>query len=550
MIDIPFMPIALYAETHFRFWGCSPSALFRKEPEVIFDLPRRLIPEYKYLPLALLVNDIHQYPVQIESIQITLSQNGGMPKILDFSKDDIEKSLLDHPLKNQMSAFILNIPRTEFVSGELFVNACLKYYRIKKGRTGKRLITVLNDNLVTSTKLPFRCFIADEKYPGSEMCGFGDVHSHSQFSRSHVEFGPPIEMIDKMCAACGLNFAAVTDHSYDLACLPDDYLHQDKDLKLWTMFQTQASDFKGETIIVPGEEISVLNNKGDVVHLCGLGISEYIPGTLDGARKNVHFKKQLTIKEAVDEINRQGGVSFAAHPGSQAGLLQRLFLGRGTWDNSDLCEGLGGIQAVNSGFFESWKRGKNLWISMLQKGHKLPILAGSDAHGDFNRYRAVGKPFLQVYEGAERYMGFVRTGVYGKTKDLKDSKDVIDGIKKCAAFLTNGPFVSICDSRFPQESLISSKPISGDNTNNLCVRAQSAKEFGAISAVKVFMGSPNVNEEKIIINHIPQPDTYDVNLPIPAGLLTEKCYLRIEAFGKTPRELPTIAVSSACFIGY
>jgi len=544
------LPIALYAETHFRFWGCSPSLLFRKEPEVIFDLPRRLVPRYNHLPLALILNDIRRYPVQIESIQITLSQNGEKPKILTFDKDEIQKSLLDHPLKNQMSAYILNIPRTEFASGELFVNACLKYHRIKKGRVDKRIATVLNDNLVTSTKLPFRCIIADEEYPGYEQCGFGDVHSHSQFSRSHVEFGPPIEMIDKICAVCGLNFAAVTDHSYDLACLPDDYLHQDKDLGLWKMFQAEISNFKGEIVIIPGEEISVVNHRGDVVHLCGLGISEYIPGTLDGARKNVHFKKQLTIKEAVDEINRQGGVSFAAHPGAPAGLLQRLFLGRGIWEEQDMIDGLGGIQAVNSDFFESWKRGKNLWITMLQKGYRLPILAGSDAHGDFNRYRAVGKPFWQIYEGAERYMGFVRTGVYGNPKDIKESKDIIDGIKNGAAFLTNGPFVSICDSRFPKESLISLKPISADNINNLCVCAKSTKEFGTINTVKVFMGIPGVNEEKIILKHISEPDTYDVNLPIPSEMLTEKCYLRIEAEGKTPRGLPAVAVSSACFIGY
>jgi len=547
MMNIPFLPIALYAETHFRFWGFSPSALFRKEPEIIFDLPRRLIPDCNNLPLALLINDIHLYPIQIESIQITLSQNSEKPKVLNYHIDDIQKSLINHPLKKQMSAFILNIPRTEFTSGELFVNACLKYRKIKKKRVEKRIITVLNDNLVTSTKLPFRCLIAEEKYPGDEWCGFGDVHSHSQFSRSHVEFGPPIKMIDRMGAACGLNFAAVTDHSYDVACLPDDYLRQDKDLQLWKMFMAETANFKGEVIIIPGEEISVVNNRGDVVHLCGLGISEYIPGTLDGARKNVHFKKQLTIKEAVDEINRQGGVSFAAHPGSKAGLLQRLFLGRGTWENSDICDGLGGIQAVNSGFFESWKRGKNLWINMLQKGYKLPILAGSDAHGDFNRYRAVGKPFLQIYEGAERYMGFVRTGIYGKPKDRKD---VIDGIKNGAAFLTNGPFVSICDSRFPHESLISSKPISDDNVKNLCARAKSTQEFGQINILKVFMGNPNVNEEKIILNQILEPNTYDVNIPIPSESLTEKCYIRVEAFGKTARELPTIAVSSACFIGY
>ncbi|MDR0307481.1 MAG: hypothetical protein LBI42_11680 [Chitinispirillales bacterium] len=540
----PFLPLVLYAETHFRFRGCSPSLLFRKSPEIIFDLPRRLVPG-RGLPLSLLVNDIHQYPIEIESVLIAVSKSGAKPEIFDFDKQSIQKSLLKHPLEKQMSAYLFTIPQLKFVSGEIFVNACLKYRRIKKGRVQKPLITVLNDSLVTSTKLPFRCLVTNEPYPGDGCCSFGDVHCHSQFSRSHVEFGPPIEIIDKMSQASGLEFAAITDHSYDLASSPDNFLHQDKDLKLWEMFKSTITNYSGKTVMVPGEEVSVLNSKNKVVHLGAIGITEYIPGTLDGARKNVYHKKQLSIKEAVEEIERQGGISFAAHPGSQAGILQSIFLKRGTWSENDLCTGLGGIQAVNSGFFESWKRGKKLWISMLQKGFKLPILAGSDAHGDFNRYRAIGKPFLQIHEDAERYMGFVRTGIYGKVRSVND---VIDGIKRGACFLTNGPFVTIRDSRCPQESLISSKPIS--EISDLHAAALSTKEFGSITGLQVFMGSPGLKEEKVILRQVLEPDTYDISLPIPGEVLTERCYLRIEAYGKTTRELPTIAVSGACFIGY
>jgi hypothetical protein len=309
---------------------------------------------------------------------------------------------------------------------------------------GKKIHTVLNDNLVTSTKFSYRCVISDDDYPGSDQCVYGDLHNHSIFSRSHVEWGPPFEVIDRVAGTSGLDFAAITDHSYDLACKPENFLRQDKDLRLWEMYKSSFDDYKGEIALIPGEEVSVINSKGKVVHLCGLGLSEYIPGTLDGARKNVFHKRQLTIEEAVSEINRQGGVSFAAHAGAGAGFMQKIFLKRGVWSRDDLCDGLGGVQAVNSDFFESWKRGKDLWISMLQKGRRIPILAGSDAHGDFNRYRAIGVPFLQIYEGAERYMGFVRTGVYGeKMRETNDIKGIISKIKNAATFVTNGPFVSI-----------------------------------------------------------------------------------------------------------
>jgi len=410
------LPVALYAETHFRFFRGMPSALFRREPEVVFDLPRRLRVGYGGLPVVLLVNDIHHYPILIESIQITVSRIGGKPVLFDFDPSIINTLRIDHPLKARMDAYLLTLPEERLGGeGEVFVNACLRYQRVKNGRASGRVRAVLNDNLATSTKLPLKCVITANDYPGETLCSYGDLHCHTMFSRSHVEFGPPIEAIDKIAAASGLRFIAATDHSYDLACSPDDYLRQDKDLRLWEMYMNSVvNNYRGETLMIPSEEVSVLNSDNKVVHLCGLGISEYIPGTLDGARKSVYTNKQLTIEEAVREIDRQGGVSFAAHAGSKAGRFQKIFLRRGEWSKVDLCDGLGGIQAVNSNFGNTWIRGKGLWVSMLLKGEKIPILAGSDAHGDFNRYRAIAVPFLRLYENQDRYMGFVRTGVYGK----------------------------------------------------------------------------------------------------------------------------------------
>jgi hypothetical protein len=310
----------------------------------------------------------------------------------------------------------------------------------------------------------------------------------------------------------------------------------------------------GEALIIPSEEVSVLNSENKVVHLCGLGISEYIPGSLDGARKSVYTDKQLTIGEAVSEIERQGGVSFAAHAGSRAGAFQKIFLGRGEWSADDLCDGLGGIQAVNSNFGGTWIRGKQLWVSMLLKGRKIPILAGSDAHGDFNRYRAIAVPFLRLYENQDRYMGFVRTGIYGKRVDVRG---IVDGIRDGETFITSGPFASICDIRRQDVSLVGSKKSvldgSDDTLNNLCVRAVSTEEFGSIRVIMVMMGIVGSTEERVIVKQSLPDDTYDATVPIVDALprsSEERYYLRAEVYGETKRGSATVAATGACFAGY
>jgi hypothetical protein len=123
-------PIALYAETHFRFGGWTPSALFRREPEIIFDSPRRLR-QGRDLPVALLINDTHLYPVAMVSVSIAVSRadavnDGAKPMLFEFDRARIQESVIGHPLKNQMHAYILTIPREELPSGEIFVNACLR----------------------------------------------------------------------------------------------------------------------------------------------------------------------------------------------------------------------------------------------------------------------------------------------------------------------------------------------------------------------------------------------------------------------------------------
>ena len=233
-LDISALPfIALYAETHFRFFKLFPSFLFARQPEVIFDAPGRLDPG-EDLPILLIANDLHRFPAEFADCAIAVSWPHATPKRFDFP--DIAEFELEQPFRSSMRAFILRIPRSALPSGLIYITCRITV------KCGNKKHVVINDNLRTSGKFSFVCFVADHHLPGSEFCSYGDLHVHSQYSQSHVEFGPPLAVIDAMAQASGLSFVALTDHSYDLACSMEDYLVPDPDINRWRTFQNELAE--------------------------------------------------------------------------------------------------------------------------------------------------------------------------------------------------------------------------------------------------------------------------------------------------------------------
>ena len=515
--EINLFLLILYAEVHYRFFPFFPSLLFKREPEVLFDVPYRVGPS-EDLPILLIINDLMRFNAEPQQVAVTVSQPSIGIKLYRFS--DLKQYEVDHPLKSMQRAFIFPIARRELPVGQLFINATATLHNDKKKWM------VFNDNLNTSSKRAFSCYCSDNPLPGKELCVYGDIHVHSQYSQSHVEFGPPLAVIDRFAKSCGLSFIGITDHSYDLACMMNNYLQENQSLERWNQQRDELSDISNfSTIMIHGEEISCRNIRGSTVHLGALGICNFIPGSRDGARKLLHFKKQLTIKQAVDEIHRQGGFAFAAHPCSRSGLLQRLFLHRGTWSEQDFNGQVDGIQAFNNGAIQSWIKGKKLWIKLLQSGNRIPLLAGNDAHGDFNRYRAIRQPFLTIYEDFQRFMGYGKTGIYGK---CTNATGILNSLRKGSVFITTGPYISINYSKHPKDFSISSAPnrLSG---NKLYVHTISTPEFGILGKITLFSCSTrNVASERIIIMRSVKERTYELQIPVETKLLTSCEYLRAE----------------------
>jgi hypothetical protein len=538
LLPIPF--IALYAETHFRFFRLFPSLLFQRRPEVLFDLPKRLDPGVSDLPIILIANDIDRFPVTLSGCSVVVSQESLLPKRFDFH--DLTQFEVAHPLHKSMKVFQIRIPRSELPTGLIHLTATVTVLQ------GNRRQIVINDNFWGTSKFPFSCFIAEKPLPGSEFCSYGDLHVHSLYSQSHVEFGPPVSIIDCMAKANGLDFCAVTDHSYDLACAVDNYLKPDPMFDRWRLFCAEFDTKSAfQSIVIPGEEISCLNSRDEVVHLCGLNLREFIPGNLDGARKGRNRDPQLSLADAIKKIHDQKGIAFAAHPGSHMGFMQRLFLMRGNWSLPDLMQPIDGIQIMNNGISAMFDRGKLLWIKLLYKGSKVPLVAGNDAHGDFNRYRAISTPFLNISDRQDRFFGNGKTGIYGKPRKISE---IVDCIRQGKTFITTGPFISISLSGKPSgDQAICHSPISRE-INRIFVHVRSTNEFGKITEIKVLAGKKAGEEEFAVFSrNYNNENRFSIDAEIDGNSLKNgMIYLRAEATCNSPQKLPSVAFTSPVYL--
>lgn len=534
----PFLPLVfLYAETHFRFFRWFPSLLFRRVPEVVFDMPRRLAPG-EDLPVILILNDIDRYPVETKEVAITVSHKGS--PIESFRFAELEQHALPHPLSHQSSILAFTIPRKSLHTGEIHLNASATLGR------GAKEWRVLNDNLPTASHQGFTVRVADTPLPGRETCTFGDMHVHSQLSQSHVEFGPPIAAIRQAAKAYGLDFWCVTDHSYDLACRLENYLERDSAIQRWEALRAEvARQPSARPFTVLGEEVSCHNKSGQVVHLCTYGSDEFLPGSQDGARRFRRSEPQLTIGQCISSVHAHSGLAVAAHPGWKTGLLQRTLLKRGRWGEKDVSKELDGMQVLNSGFSRSWARGKALWISKLQQGLRIPLIAGNDSHGDFNRYRCIGTPFLSVVEGFDRCFGDSRTGVYGRASS---QSRLLELIRQGRTFVTDGPMLCLARSREPKECIVEKEDTPLSSLDAIYVIAQSTPEFGSLSRLKVFQYTYGREAETTIFTKSYGPGSYECCEEIAITDINPDCYIRAEVTGVLPSGVTKAAATSGCFL--
>jgi len=498
-ILFPLLPFFLYAETHFRIPGLY-SRLFKQEPEILVDVPHRL-QQQQDLPILLMVKDSDRFPVKIEKLLIRIKD-----KEFTFSINQELHQALWHQV------FSLRLP-AEW-SGSLTVQAAVHLC------LGKRQKIIYNDNFPGASHAPFAVEVDQNPLPGSDRCFWADLHCHSAFTNDQVEFGPPLEVLAIMAAAIGLDVVAVTDHSYDLDDRLDDYLVNDPQLNKWRSLRQSLAELNQSqpVTLIPGEEVSTGNHRGDNVHLLILNDPVFYSGHGDSGEVWFQTKPQTPAAQLIKTCSA-GTAVFAAHPASQPPFPQRLFLRRGKWSNQDYAlPGLHGLQIWNGEGARGFEQGIKDWIRQLLNGRRLSIIAGNDSHGDFNRVRHIKIPFWSILESAHHVFGRVRTGIFCGSSKIQD---IIDALREGKSFISNGPFAQIWIN---QQGVGETAALT---EATITISASSSDAFGFISRVELVVGDVDKKQEFPRRLSVPQACLH-FRQSLPITSLPRSGYIRLQ----------------------
>jgi hypothetical protein len=255
-----------------------------------------------------------------------------------------------------------------------------------------------------------------------------------------------------------------------------------------------------------------------------LGNRQFIPGSGDGAESWLPQKAEFTIPEVLQRAEREA-LAFAAHPMERVPFMQRVLLGRGVWSNDDVTvDGLHGMQCINGRWDEAFEKGRQAWIRALLSGKRLILIAGNDAHGNFNRFRQVRIPFLQLVENEQQLFGRMKTGVFLESELTEQA--VIESLRAGRVIVTDGPALSITPASNPQQQLIGG--FIREEDAEAVVRVLSSGDFGEIERVVLYDGEIGSKRERVVAERRgPLGYFFEEHFHVPAQ---SEGYFRVEAF--------------------
>ena len=473
----------LYAEMHHTLGGFS--LVFRDLPEIVSDIPSRVEPESP-VPVLLIIKDADRFPVDMLEVLIQCRYAGG--GIRRFHVPDLPEKIND-PFWSHVFSF----PVRSGYSGRMDIRTAFKIRRHKDGRVFRFTM----DNYRGIRHRPFQVHVAGAPYPRFKSWYLGDLHYHSSLTSDQVEFGAPLSETAEMARASGLHFIGITDHSYDLDDDETDYLKKDPHLIKWKRLIREAQRVENQKhiIMIPGEEVSAGSAGRRNVHLLVLNNREFFHGSGDGAEKWFETEPELQITDILESMD-DSALAYAAHPEDRFNFLHRLLLRRGKWTVRDYRHGrLNGLQILNGVPDRSFRRGLRQWIRLLLSGRKLSIVAGNDAHGNFNRFRQLGLPFLFFVNRDAYIFGRFRTGVHINGA-LRRSR-LIESLARGHTYVTSGPALSMTLINDSGEKALHGDTIRG-RLFTLHMECGSTDEFGRLHCLKIWLGDTENHQEHLL----------------------------------------------------
>ncbi len=540
-IDLPFGDwrpfewatlFLLYAEIHYHF-KIAPSLLYRRQPEIVADAPHRLDP-HQPLPILVLLKDAHRFPIELLAVTLEISAARSFR---------IELLRTAQRIETQWWWRVFHVSLPEDLRGRIKANVVIDY------RCRGKVHRCYNDNYRGTSHTPLEIFVADATLPTLPGFYHGDLHTHTNATSDQVEYGAPLLAVMELAKAQGLAFFAATDHSYDLDDFPDDYLRNDPELRKWHGLQEEVRQLNASAhdfVIIPGEEVSCGNAKGENVHFLVLNPPRFIRGRGDGGEKWLQIKPDHTIAEALDMLGPDA-LAFAAHPSAPIPRLERLLLGRGNWAEPDFEDArLRGLQFWN-GKAAGEEKGFAHWRRLLLEGRKLFAIAGNDAHGNFNRYRQIAWPCLSMRECSEHLFGCARTAV--KVDGQFDLNNVLAALRHGRAVITTGPMLDL-QVECADGSLAQMGETVAASATHAIFTAISSTEFGKLEYVKLWRGELSQEREELWFECSRFMSPYEYHLKLSLPQYARDYYLRMEAATavQTQSARPRVALSNPIWI--
>ena len=319
---------------HYKFkW--LPSRYFKREPEIISDVPIRIEPKEK-LPILILIKDSDKYPILLSKIKIQIYKNSNLDdtiikeyKLLINSHWWSEILLID---VNKYDGYI-----------EIDINF---YYSINGVKKNCKI-----HNYLRSTNSNHKTYISKYQLPRKHNVLYGDLHYHTNLTEDMVEFGAPIDKTLAIAQCMGIDFFCTTDHSYDLDDKYNSWTETDPELLKWNDSRNYIKKLNNNknysSFIIPAEELSMHNTKSQNIHALILNNDKFLPGAGDGAEKPFNFSADYNTFNLYDYLEDKS-ICIAAHPYTKVPFLQKIFFRRGSWHLDDIkpCK-LAGLQILN-----------------------------------------------------------------------------------------------------------------------------------------------------------------------------------------------------------
>lgn len=511
-----FLP-TLYAETHYSFKGVY-SRLKKNEPEILMDVPFRVEPELP-IPILLFSKDAHLFPVLLRNLYIKIFYQNAIVFTSTFP--------INKMVTQKFWYHIFDIELKPRPIGEILIDSTIEI------EINGQVKCYSNDNYRISSHDPFCVYLSENALPDLDKVVWGDLHYHSNYTEDQVEFGAPLAATIHLAKALGLKFFAVTDHSYDLDDFENDILRNDPNLGKWHHLHSEVEQLNATNnfVIIPGEEVSLGNHRGKNVHFLLLNNKQFIPGKGDGAEKWFQTKPDFSIKNVLDNLE-SSAFAFASHPEIKPPFLQKLLIRRGKWESQDYVHPqLHGLQIWNGKNDEYFKKGLQRWKEQLLKGRKLIIVAGTDAHGNFNRFRQIGFPFLTFREKYFEIFGITRTGIILERENIS-LPSVLDCLRQGKCIISNGPVLLFWGSGDTDNKFKIGDTYKSDKIE-LTIQAHSTSEFGNFKKLIIYIGDI-INQQEHVFwkeQNFPFKFQYEILIKIPR--LPQFGYIRGELHTET-----------------